>query len=708
MSRQTASLAKNASAPAVPAGFIAVEELGRSGRHARRLFDELAKLGAARRIGNARFVDGSHPAVKRRLRRVAADRSYEDLSGLTPKQIEGGNRWLRIIQAGRGEIAGYMARCGCNRMTAVEWFCRERCAELGFGMISVGTYRRREARYNRAGRDKLRSQIDTRGGRQDRVESCDPQAWQVFQSFYLDDRRRTVALCYELTAEVAARRGWAWPSLRTIQRRVIDDIPEDVRTLAREGERAYKSKCVPRAQRDRSVIPAGDRYCGDECTLDLYCRAQDGRGGWKRTRPILTAWLCERSRVFVGWHIADRANTDTILAAFKMGLHDYGTPRHVTIDNGHDYTCSAGVTKRTKRCAADRDRVAGVFADLEIIPHFAIPYNPQSKLLESSFRTVHERFDKLWESYCGGSPVTRPEGALDIPLHELPTIDQVRERFAAWLTAYHNRPHSAPDLFGYSPLQAWAQFQPAVRRERIDGARLDFLTCRYVGPRTVDKYGVRHRGVYYGLHSDQLAALQGRKVWLRIDPDRADFVWVCDFATKKPLLKAECNALAGATQADVRDAQRLKARRRRAVRAERETRCADIDTGIDAVIRAQVARVKSQRTQDQPPAGPPAAGLQLVRPDLAAAIDAASKGDRSGRERRHADNVLGDAFAILAERADEWAAGRGDEPDADGVDFADLADMELDPAQDAPDEDADGFAILADDLPEARRYGAAG
>lgn len=704
---------RNPAAPAASAASAAWVEgslLGVSARRINQLYHELVKIGAARREGRLYLFRRNHPVIRKLAARAAKASLSSDLTDCTESQRIGALRKERILRTAQREVAAYMAERGVGRTVAVEWYCTVRVPqvpELKSGAVPVGSFRRWEKLYRTGG---LRALVDTRGGRQERgADAYSPEALQHGESLWLDDRKWSGKLCYELTAAEADTRGWTMPAYGTFMRH-LKSISRAVKVLARHGNHAYESECAPRVKRDRSAIPAGDRYCGDEMTHDFYCRAPDGRGGWKRVRPILTAWQCERSRVFVGWHIDDRANTDTILAAFKGALRDWGTPWHVTIDNGHDYTCAAGETKSTKRSQTDREHVHSVFVDLDIEAHFTIPYNPQSKLIESNFNTVHERFDKLWDSYCGGSPEGRPEGACSIPVHLLPTLAEVRQAFAEWLTAFHARPHSGEGMCGYSPQQAWDHFAAPVRRERIEAARLDLLCSRYVGPRTVSKNGVSHRGIEYGRGDPRLLDIIGRKVWLRLDPDRADFVHVCDFATKRLLCTAQASDIAGASQADVRDHQRAKARRKRAVRAEWETRSAAVDTSVDGVIRAQVARAKSEQVRMADAAGPER--VQLVRPDVTAEVVAASKRSRSAVDDDAAD-ASAEIYSIFADIATFDAAG-DDTGEADdfndaGNALAELADL---PDPDGLDDDAEGFAVLADLAHDGEerevRYGSAG
>jgi putative transposase len=693
----------------LPHGWIAAEELGLSDRHTRRLFDSLSKLGAAKRVGKVRLFDAAHPEVTKRQAKADRDRSYEDLSPYTQAQVDGARRWVRIIRAAMGEVAKFMAQRRCNRATAVEWFCKQRCAELGFGVISVGTFRRRLKRYESAGDYKLVSQIDQRGGKPNDPEACTPDAWRYFLGLYLDPRKRRVTLCHELTCEHAASEGWSWPSLRTVQRWARERIPENARVLAREGERAFKAKCLPRVERSYADTAAGDIWCADENTMDLYARAPDGRGGWKRVRPKLTAILDVRSRVFVGWHIAARANSDTIVAAFKLGVAEFGPPLTMICDNGSDYKSAAGRSR--KWASFDSKRLMNLYGELGCTVQWATPYEPQAKMIESHFRAVCDRFCKLFDSYCGNKPENRPEGAERIPVWELPTVAEVAGQFETWLVAHHAKPQTGDSMFGLSPAQAMEQFRGKSVRQRPTAELLDFLCAKIVGPVKVTRNGVVWQGVRYGQGCEKLYPLLGREVLLRVQPDRADYVDVCDL-DGRPIARATNDRLTGATQEDIRVAA---SRRKKARKAAREF-IADAPatlrhSTVTGIIAAQ--RKRNESEQNPTPEPDPPASVRVVRPDLGEAVSALPREDDStaGRTAAKRRSSAADLAAMnealgLGGALDDEAT----EPEADGNIDALLTSGVMDDTDtmdDSPDDDGppsgDAFAALGKSIHDRRR-----
>jgi hypothetical protein len=511
---------------------------------------------------------------------------------------------IRERSAVLDELHKYIAarRRKCLPTKAQEEFCK-------LHGVSVSTVKSWQRKLDRGGPLALR---ETRG-RPRGSTMCDPEAWEYFCCFYLTPQQLSAELCWDLTKVEADKRGWKWyANPDSVRLRVREDIPKPTLILTREGRKAFDAKCAPRIRRSKDHIAANDAWCGDEHTIDLYARVPDGRGGWKRIRPRLTAWMDERSRTFVGWWIDQWANSDTILAAFKAGVRMYGPPSAVTCDNGADYKAVGG--RPRKWDGFDQHRLADVFSQLDIIIHWAIPYRPQSKSIESHFRAVCARFSKLFDSYCGNKPENRPDGVLQIPIEKLPTLDEVREQFGQWLVAHHERPQTGEGMYGLSPRQAMLQFMGETVRAKPSGQVLDFVCCKFTKPVKVTKDGVRYRGISYGQGEADLYALFGKDVVLAVPPDRADFVWVCDERTRKPIVKAYNQRLDGTRQEDIREGERRKKRAREVAKKYVRVRWDLVHTTVTAAIRAQRERNRAEQQPIEPP-DPPAA-VRITRPDL--------------------------------------------------------------------------------------------
>lgn len=657
-----------------------------SPRHLVRLYKQLAPSGLARKLGRGLYVfDPAAPAVVE-LRRTA--RPVEDLSEYPQKQRDEAQRWVNVCEAASRELAHKVRELG--RMAAIEWFAKVRSVELGFGVLKPWTLYRRLMKWDAAQPDqKVRSQVSRRGIEQAGREQCSPEAWRHFCTLYLDENRLTARTCWKLTKREARLRGWAWLGYRACLLR-IEKLPKPVVVAGREGARALETKCVPRIERDYSHVPSNHTWCGDECTLDLFCRVPDRKQphGWRRIRPKLTAWLDVRSRSWVGWHVGEWANTDTILSAFKAGICTYGPPNQVYCDNGRDYKAAAGkrknaeTQKRKKWADFDAACFEGVFGQMSISITWAIPYSSWSKMIESHFRAVHREFDKLWPSYTGGRPEDKPEDLKDLGVMDCPTLDEVREAFPKFVDAFHAEPKQGDGMYGLSPSQAMERFKAEALRAVVDPIAADYLCARRVGPVKVSRNGVRWQGICYGKWAERLWTLQGRDVWLRVMADRADAVWVCD-EHDRPICLAEHDQLRGTTQEHIREAARKRARFRRLEREYREGLFAgvSVDTAATAVLDALHEEHKSRQHAVDLAAAPP--NVQIVRPDVAGSVD---------RHVRESDKRTGTAappvnpYASLAENRESSRPGENVPGVPERNDYGALFDE---------DEKANSYDILA-------------
>jgi len=406
--------------------------------------------------------------------------------------------------------------------------------------------------------DGPRGLLDGRSsGDRPAAETVAEAPWQYFLSLYLTIQRRTVALCHLMVTErfggeAAASAGW--PGLRAIQRRVRRDLPAVHADYFRLGETEWWRLYRPKLRRDYSQYRAGEWIVGDFKRMDIFCR----RSAADETivRPLLSAFTDLRSRLVYGWHLTERENQDAVLIAFRNGVERWGPPRHAVIDNGKPYRATgiSGGRPKFKRLIDDEDYVRSVFGGLNVAVHFAIPYNPDSKPIERWFRTLDLQFAATYASYCGGDQDDRFRAAHKLALEQpelCPTLADLREALGRWIEAYHATPHMGEGMEGLSPAAAFARFDP-IPRAIVPAGSLDVLLMRSSKPVKVTEYGVRYNGIEYGQNDPRLFELQGRKVTLRIHPDDASYVIVCDLAGK-PICRAANNALArtGVTQDDV-------------------------------------------------------------------------------------------------------------------------------------------------------------
>jgi len=297
--------------------------------------------------------------------------------------------------------------------------------------------------------------------------------------------------------------------------------------IAREGEDWFRNRVAGHIDRD---APDPDEvWVGDHHVFDAGVRIWDKeRCDWRAVRPWLTAWLDWGSLYFVGFQIRVLSpSRDPIERSLKRAVvrNQYRPPTHLYIDNGKDYKAK-GFTRPCRE--ADEERVSSICEALGCQPHFALPYNARAKIIERRFRDVCGWFSKLWPSYRGSSPETRPERAHEVWARpdQLPTLDEFAAAFERWLGAlFHHEPSKGKVLQGRTPAEVRAamhQARPPILPETAYKAFLRELPQ----PRKIRKGGcVRIYNRDY--RSDALWQIQcNDEVRVKLDPDDVSTVWI--------------------------------------------------------------------------------------------------------------------------------------------------------------------------------------
>jgi hypothetical protein len=244
-----------------------------------------------------------------------------------------------------------------------------------------------------------RAYIEERAWRESRIgtglDAQDSQKYQVYmEDGCLSERARLPYL-----------------SSKTL-RSIVADIPEAVRTLARDGDEAYRNTQEILSHRALGEIEPLEYLVMDHRVLDIFCRVAV-RGGWKLVRPWLSAGIDMRTRRFLGWGIFEVPSSEAIATVLKKVFIEHGVPRNAYLDNGRDYRSEYLEGRRVCRAEAtpigEMDTTwRGVFGTLGIRVTHAIVRNARAKIIEPNFIRV-ANFDKQLPEYCGHRPTARPE-----------------------------------------------------------------------------------------------------------------------------------------------------------------------------------------------------------------------------------------------------------------------------------------------------------
>lgn len=418
------------------------------------------------------------------------------------------------------------------------------CAEAGRVEPDLKISVRSLARWHRAFR-RLRSDGEVAGvealvdryGASEAVETRSPEAVEFFHDLYRTENKVSIAACHEVTVHESKRRGFVWPESYSATTAWLDKHDDRSMTfLLRHGAREWAHRYLPSLQMDYSRLPVGYAFQGDHTQLDFWCLHKSDRP----IRAWLTTFQDMRSRCIVGWHIGPTPHSDAILASLRMAFRDWAIPTVMRVDNGRDFTCRAidGYTKQERNrlrrfygaewqqiawrtehlVECDDPRWLGVTGELGIKLILAQPYAPWSKgTTERFYGTMHGRFCRLQPTYCGHDPKSRPESCEQLKRdpEAVPTIDQVRTDFAAWLDIHHRKAHKG--LNGDTPLGVWSR-ATSLRKALADELAFlfDVRGLYKVGPNGV-RVTVGSTAISFGAKSAALRRFVGRRVLIAVD-----------------------------------------------------------------------------------------------------------------------------------------------------------------------------------------------
>lgn len=480
----------------------------------------------------------------------------------------------------------------------------------------------------------------------DRPLTIGPEAWGMFLKLKHSAGDPSIKDCWRLVdalvrTEHRGDAAWAWPKYSAVRVHYKNNVHPAAAAITSQGPYRTEADFLPKIARSIEHWPAGGNLCGDERLFDFMAR-RPGARGWDRCRVKVTAWMDVRTRMIAGWVISPEANSDTILSSFRMACEAMGTlPEDVTVDNGRDYRAVAGKVRRDRKWDEfDSKRVLGAFERLKIETHFALKKQPWGKSIESRFNTVKDRFDRFFPSFWGGKHDERPWDAekwTNEFIERLPTVEEVRDQFEAFLAAMHEEVVEGDGMFGLCPRQAMgAYFSKSPRPLPADV--LELACSRMFGPVKVGRDGVRHKNIRYGKHDMEVWRLMGKEVYYLADPVNAQRIMLCD-DEGIPICAAFADNNLGMTTSEVRAAENMKKRAKRNIKKFHETRDDAIASNprLIAKLRHQAAKL-NQLPDDQVPT-PAKGGLRLVGSDsqLAAGVEKVKRAAGAETIKRLAD-----------------------------------------------------------------------
>ncbi|MCE5184554.1 MAG: DDE-type integrase/transposase/recombinase [Planctomycetaceae bacterium] len=574
----------------------AATRLGVSERHVRRMCMQ-GKLAGAVRDGDGWLIPAT--AHAKLLDEGRPDKEF-DLTVLPKHKQDIALRRRGIVQEAEA-FAANEVRQGRDRLKALRAFASQ-------AQVGLRTLQRWMSEFRKKGIEGL---VDTRGMNDGPAPEISAEAWQEFESLYLDLKRPSVKTIYDVVVFMSQQQGLAWrlPGLRRMQQLVHERIPYKVLVLNREGRKAYEGKCAPYIEIDMDTIEPGAIWVGDHHQCDCWIRY---RGEW--IRPWLTAWEDWRSRMIVGYCLTDSPNSTTILRAFKRGCQRFGPPDGVKIDNGKDYDSEMwnGITKQQRRLklAVDESTTAGIYAMMDISVSFANPYNAKAKPIERWFETLEMQFIKTIPTYCSNNTLSRPEPLqeyLNSPkaIEEALSLDEFGGMLAEYIEIYNHSSHRGRGMDGQTPIEV---FNKRRSRRMVDEKTLDLLCQVWSGQETIGKNGIAIRGLHYGTYDPAIMARQGRKVRCSWEPDDMSRVLVYDAHTWEFLgIAGQHTQLGHGTTVTDEDQRRAHADLARAKRIVKQYKSAARVAATDLprlTLQAARSRVKETEAEANKPIRP--------------------------------------------------------------------------------------------------------
>ncbi len=408
--------------------------------------------------------------------------------------------------------------------------------------------------------------IDKRGKWKKGKSDIQPEAWDAFLYFYLQEAQHPMMKCYEymklllredhpdLVADI--------PSYTTFTRRVKSDIPEAVEVLGREGQKAFRDRCAPYIRRTYESMASNEWWIADNHTFDVITQGDNGQ----RHRLHLTAFFDARSGIFTGCYVTLNPSSQATLIALRKGILKYGIPENIYVDNGSEFLTfdigGRGHRKRKPKDGQERFEPPPVFERLGIKMTNALVRNAKAKIIERRFRDVKDHLSRLFETYTGGNVLEKPErlkGVLkngEIPLDS--TFTEAVEELLDW---YFNQQPYGGEVVADRGKPRQQVYNENLYTKRVAGAEdLSLMLMRSARPQKVTRRGVHldiagQRLDYW--NDDMLMNLLGKQVYFRYDPDDLSEVRVYDLEDRYIMTVPVDNTAVltyGASREDVKEA----------------------------------------------------------------------------------------------------------------------------------------------------------
>lgn len=376
-----------------------------------------------------------------------------------------------------------------------------------------------------------------------------------FKTAYLTANKISVYSSWMIALGKAMERGECkdesgFPSKSAFVRRLKNEYAPDVIYFAREGKKKFYDNKGYHLDRDYSDLKAGEVWVGDTRTWDVFVKVQ---GQEKPATCYITLFIDFKTYMPMGWCLHhDAPGTENTLRALRNGIQRYGIPENIYVDNGREYrNKDFSGQSRGHQIVEDEQYAESLASRLGIKMHFAIVRNARAKVIERNFLVIKNGFDRLFNSFKGGTVVEKPEPLKGVlKSGNFATWEEFESLAQDYMTnVFPGLPCQGEHHKGRSRAELWNE--EIVKREpmrRVSKDTLSMLVSRTVSGR------IRHMGFYLPqldswYWAEWMPVWKGREVIFRYDPDDMRTAWCYDQNKK---LIGEC-ALQSAVGAMVKD-----------------------------------------------------------------------------------------------------------------------------------------------------------
>lgn len=412
--------------------------------------------------------------------------------------------------------------------------------------ISVDTLYRRWKAYKEKNWEAL---VDNRGKHRKGQSKVTKEMMDAMLYYFLDEAEHPVSRCYQYMKdsikEAFPEQYDSIPSQATFRRHIISDIPEPLRILGRQGEKAYRDNCGFYIRREYDKMESNEYWIGDTHTIDIQSQNNDG----KLHRLYLSAWMDARSAVMVGWHISTSPSSQTSILALRDGMiRRKAIPKNIYVDNGREFLTFdfGGLGHRAKKPKNNPNRFdpPPILKRLGIEMTNAIVKNARAKTIERRFLDFKNQVSRLFDTFTGGNIIERPEclkarvknGNVIVDEQLISDINEIIEYYFN----YEEYCGAVKADHGKRKIDVFNEYCKEVRRASEE--ELNLMLMRSTRAQKVGRRGVHItvNGEQFDYMSVELRdAMFGEQVYCRYDPSDLSYIRVYDLEDRF-IMKVPC------------------------------------------------------------------------------------------------------------------------------------------------------------------------